>query len=87
MFFAFTNLMDPGGGRDQLLSSQTQDADSGRVTEKHNGVAPAYAGISGLGSSLVCGVDPEAESLLDDEDKSYLDPDGVQRRGRRIVTG
>ena len=81
MFFAFTNLMD-SGGREQLLSSQTQDTGSGHVAKKHSGVAPAYAGAGGLGSSLVCGVDPKIESLLDDEDKSYLDPDGVQRRVR-----
>ena len=81
MFFAFTNLMD-SGGREQLLSSQTQDTGSGHAAKKHSGVAPAYAGAGGLGSSLVCGVDPKIESLLDDEDKSYLDPDGVQRRVR-----
>ena len=82
MFIPFLNLGGADDDAQRLLTSGSQEPRPETAPAGHTGVAPAYAGARGLGSSLVCRFDAEDDDLFTDEDLPPLDPDGVQRRVR-----
>ena len=81
MLIPFLNLMG-ADDEQRLLPSDNQDASPAPSPSGHSGVAPAYAGVRGLGSSLICKLDPDDDDPFGDEDAPPLDLDGVQRKVR-----
>ncbi len=81
MFFPFVQLIGADDS-ERPLSPEGQTAGSEPETAKSGGVAPAYAGIRGLGSSHVCKLGPDDDDFFDDGEGPPLDLDGVQRRVR-----
>ncbi len=78
MFFPFVHLI--GADDSDRFSPQQEQVPDSLEESRKAGVAPAYAGATGLGSSLVCKVGPE--DAPDEVDDPPLDPDGMQRRVR-----
>ena len=81
MFIPFLNTMGPDDDQ-RSLSSKNKNAGQDPAASGHAGKTPAYAGARGLGSSLVCKLDPDDDDAFTDEDALPLDRDGVQRRVR-----
>lgn len=75
MFFSFTHLLTIDDGR---AANNPGDVGPDEAPPLKDGVAPAYAGVGGLGSSQVCAFIP----VVDEEAPPPLDPDGKQRKVR-----
>ena len=63
MFIPFLNLGGADDDAQRLLTSTSQEPRPEILPAGHTGVAPAYAGARGLGSSLVCSLDCDEDGF------------------------